>query len=494
MQPVTWSFTTAAPPPPPPEDGPGGPILLVNSSSNPFSKYYAEILRNEGLNEFSTVDVTSLTASSLSGRDVVIVANVGLSAAQVTALTTFVNNGGSLIAMRPDSQLAGLLGIAPASGPVSDGYMRVDTAQEAAAGIAGQTMQFHGTADRYTMSGATTVATLYSDATTATSNPAVTLRSVGANGGQVAAFSYDLARSVVLTRQGNPSWAGQERDGSNPIRSDDQFFGGALTDWVNLAKVAVPQADEQQRLLANLILTMNRHNKPLPRFWYFPKGLKAVVVATGDDHGNGGTAGRFDQYVANSPAGCSVADWTCLRFSSYIFTGTPLSNGQATNYDQQGFEVGLHVSTGCANYTPTSIQSDMATQLSDWKSKYSSVPAPKTNRTHCIAWSDWASQPVAAVDNGIRLDTNYYYWPGSWVNDRPGFFTGSGMPMRFAHTDGTDDRRLPGGDAADRRVQPELSRDAGRAAGRRARTATATTARSRPTCTPTRRRSSRTTS
>ena len=88
-------------------------------------------------------------------------------------------------------------------------------------------MQFHGTADRYTLNGATSVATLYSNATTATANPAVTVRSVGASGGQAAAFTYDLARSIVYTRQGNPAWSGQERDGIAPIRSDDLFFGGA---------------------------------------------------------------------------------------------------------------------------------------------------------------------------------------------------------------------------------------------------------------------------
>ena len=60
-----------------------------------------------------------------------------------------------------------------------------------------------------------------------------------------------------------------------------------------------------------------------------------------------------------------------------------------------------------------------------------------TNRTHCIAWSDWASEPKVEEAHGIRFDTNYYYWPGSWVQDRPGFFTGSGMPMRFADLDGT---------------------------------------------------------
>lgn len=436
MQSETWSFATAAAPPPPPEEGPGGPILLVNSSADPFTKYYSEILRNEGLNEFSTVDVTALTASSLTGRDVVIVAGVGLSPGQQAALSDFVNSGGNVIAMRPDAQLAGLLGLTPAAGSISDGYLGVNTANETAAGITSQTMQFHGTADRYTLNGASTVATLYSNATTATTNPAVTVNGVGANGGRAAAFTYDLARSVVLSRQGNPTWAGQERDGNSPIRSDDQFFGGPLPDWVDLAKVAVPQADEQQRLLANLIETMNRHTKPLPRLWYFPKGLKAVVVGTGDDHGNGGTAGRFDQYVANSPAGCSVADWTCLRFSSYIYTGTPLSNAQATSYDQQGFEVGLHVSTGCADYTAAGIENDFATQLPEWQNKYTGLPAPQTNRTHCIPWSDWVGEPLTEAAHGIRLDTNYYYWPGSWITDRPGLFTGSGMPMRFANTDG----------------------------------------------------------
>jgi hypothetical protein len=52
-------------------------------------------------------------------------------------------------------------------------------------------------------------------------------------------------------------------------------------------------------------------------------------------------------------------------------------------------------------------------------------------------WSDWASQPKVELANSIRLDANYYYWPGSWITDRPGFMTGSGMPMRFADLDGT---------------------------------------------------------
>jgi hypothetical protein len=37
----------------------------------------------------------------------------------------------------------------------------------------------------------------------------------------------------------------------------------------------------------------------------------------------------------------------------------------------------------------------------------------------------------------MRLDVNYYYWPSSWITGKPGMFTGSGMPMRFADLDGS---------------------------------------------------------
>jgi hypothetical protein len=189
-------------------------------------------------------------------------------------------------------------------------------------------------------------------------------------------------------------------------------------------------------LLANLIGQMNLDKKPLPRFWYFPGGEEAAVIMTGDDHANGGTAGQFDNFKAASPQDCSVADWECIRSTSYVYTGTPLSDAAAKAYQDEGFEVALHVDTGCNNFTPESLETDFTDQLAGWQAKYVSLNVPVTNRTHCIAWSDWATHPKVELAHGIRLDTNYYYWPGSWIQDRPGMFTGSGMPMRFADLDG----------------------------------------------------------
>ena len=318
MQPVSWQFTTAAatPPPPPP---PGGPVLLVTSTSNPFTSYLSEILRTEGFNEFSAIDVSQLSASTLAGEDTVVLGQVGLTAAQVSALTTFVNGGGNLIAMRPDAQLSGLLGITKTTNTLSNAYLAVNPAVPAAAGITSQTMQFHGTADRYTLNGATSVANLYTSATAATTNPAVSLKTSGPAAGR-------LLRSPTTSPSlsSTPAKATRRGPGSSgtacPRSARDELFRGVnTTDWVNLSKVAIPQADEQQRLLANLIETMNRHRKPLPRFWYFPRSLKAVIMGGGDDHGGGGTQAASTSTTPTAPWAARSQDWTCLRFTSYVF-------------------------------------------------------------------------------------------------------------------------------------------------------------------------------
>ncbi len=87
--------------------------------------------------------------------------------------------------------------------------------------------------------------------------------------------------------------------------------------------------------------------------------------------------------------------------------------------------------------TAPSWRTSTAPSSADFAANYPSLEPPASSRTHCITWSDWATQPKVELENGIRFDTNYYYWPPAWVADRPGMFTGSGMPMRFADLDGS---------------------------------------------------------
>jgi hypothetical protein len=435
-----WSFTTEASPP---------PILVVGSTGNPFGSYLGEILRNEGLDAFTTIDVAFVSPALLAQFDVVVLGDTPLSPAQVTSLTGWVNGGGNLVAMRPDKQLAGLLGLTDAGATLGNAYLQVDTSGTSpGAGIVGSTMQFHGVADRYTLNGATAVATLFSTATTATTNPAVTLRSVGSSGGQAAAFTYDLARSVVYTRQGNPAWVSQERDGVVGIRPDDLFFGAKTgdvqPDWLDTNKIAIPQADEQQRLLLNLITKMDRDKMPLPRFWYLPRGEKAVVVMSGDDHSPtqapGGTASHFDRYKALSPAGCVVANWDCVRSTSFTYPNATITNAQAASYQAEGFELAVHpLVSSCPTtaITAAELGTFYDTQMAQFQSKYTSVTPQVSSRTHCVYWPDWVSNAKVELARGIRMDANYYHFSGPWIGAKAGFMTGGGFPMRFADLDGT---------------------------------------------------------
>ena len=95
--------------------------------------------------------------------------------------------------MRPDQHLAGLLGITAATGTLADGYLKVDTATAAGRGHRRRHRSSSTAPPTATRSsGAQAVATLYSNATTATVNPAVTLARRRQRGGQAAAFTFDL--------------------------------------------------------------------------------------------------------------------------------------------------------------------------------------------------------------------------------------------------------------------------------------------------------------
>ncbi|HET6995351.1 MAG TPA: N,N-dimethylformamidase beta subunit family domain-containing protein, partial [Chitinophagaceae bacterium] len=428
-----YTFTSQFAPPQSPMNGPGGPILVISSTSNPFSRYPVEILRAEGLNEFATADISSITPTLLNDYDVIVLGEVAVDGSRATMLNNWVSAGGTLIAFRPDANLNTLFGLNASTGTLNDKYLLVNSGAGPGLGIVHETIQFHGSADLHTLTaGAISLATLYSDATTATTNPAISTRNVGS--GKAIAFMYDLARSIVYTHQGNPDQAGVETDGVGPVRSDDQFF----PDYLDMDKVQIPQADEQQRLLANIIIQSNLTKKPLPRLWYLPGGDKAAIVYTVDDHGTAsGTTDIFNKLKANSPVGGSTATWTNFRATSWFYMGIPLTDSMAAVYSSEGFDMGVHVQNNCNDFTSfADLDASYTPQLNAFHTNYPSLPQQVTHRFHCIVWSDWLTQAKVELSHGIRYSMDYYYWPPQWINGRPGLFTGSGIPMRFGDLNG----------------------------------------------------------
>lgn len=419
-------------------NGNGGSLLLLADPGTRDS-YLAEILRAEGLNSFDTVAPELVTADVLDRHSVAIIGAHSGTTELADRLQGWVREGGDVVAMRPRGRLATLAGLKATGQRLTDDYLKVNTSRAPGRGITGETMQFHGTASGYDVSpGTEVVASLFATANSRTELPAVTLRDAADLHGHVAAFSYDLATSVMYSRQGNPKWSGEERDGIPPIRPDDLFRGtDGEADYLDLDKIGIPQADEQMRLLTNIIEQLHQDAVPLPRFWYLPHGANVALLMASDDHATGdGTKSSFEHMLTLDPVDCSVRLWECPRATSWIYPSSPMTDGEAAEFFDDGFDMGAHVTTQCQNWTPASLDVSFARSLAAFREKYPSLPEQVGSRLHCIAWSDWTSQPHVERSWGIRLDMNYYNWPPTWIQDRPGYMTGSALPMRFGSDDG----------------------------------------------------------
>jgi hypothetical protein len=304
------------------------PLLILATDVN-FGAYTAEILKAEGFNEYQTDSLTDpkVNLKYLNQFDIVILGETAVQLSQKVMLTNWVKAGGNLIVFRPDKQLSGLFGLTDAKGTVREGYLAIDQNTEQGRGLVSEKIQFHGTADKYILSSGETIATLYADKASTKGFPAVVSNNYGK--GNTIAFMYNLPKSIVYTRQGNPLFAGIEKDGIPGLRPMDLFTDG----WLDASNSAINQADEQMTLLSHCIEKMNTYTKPLPRFWYFPDTLKCLVTLTND--------GEYRNENDFEPQFRDV-DSMGAKMSIYILDVNKVSKDWVGKWTAKGFEVAGH--------------------------------------------------------------------------------------------------------------------------------------------------------
>ncbi len=422
------------------------PLLLVlpEQSANPHRAYLAEILRAEGLNAFHARTTAETDWSALDRYPVIVLAEGAFSREQADRLGAYVQQGGRLVAMRPGPDLDAVCGLEPAGGVTADGYMAGDPSA-AGLGLPAAALQFHGEADRRRLAGAEPVAWLAAADGARSPYPAVTRHRFGQ--GQAVAWTFDLARSVVLTRQGNPAWANQERDGRAGVRANDAFV-----DWIDLDKIALPQADEQMRLFSRLIAAALSDALPLPRLWYFPAGADSLLIATGDAHDATVAAiedvlarvenygGRLSVYYAPSlnddlrralkRARGLVGD---LPGVGETLRGSRPAPADIRRWLARGHEFGLHP------YVEDGLEPGWARYWQEFTG-LGYGPVSPTVRTHRILWNGWSETARVQASHGLRMNLDFYHYgtafqkpDGAWVH---GHFTGSGLSMRFVDEQG----------------------------------------------------------
>lgn len=413
-------------------------VLVSASAGNPFGAYYEEILRLEGISDVEVRDLSDLTAGLLTGRSAVILGESTPNSGQVTLLSSYVASGGGLIAMRPASNLNSILGVSLQSGSLAGGYMRITDAV-IGSGLYDDTMQFHGVSSRYVLAGASQVAELYTSRTASANQPTVTLATSGA--GRAAMFSYDLARSIALTRQGDPANADIDVDADGAVRSVDIYNG-----WIDLQRSFVPQADMQSRLLARMIEAVGQ--RPMPRLWYFPDSVSTVMVLTGDAHAN---PESYYQRMVDELGQRGVG-------LTFFLTPTAPPKSVIDGWRSQGFDFGLHPVVDPDGYDP-------AYQFSYSKFVNTYGFQPVTARTHMVRWTGWSTAAAIQANANVEMSFDTYQW-GAWLNnttDAParGYVAGSGLPMRYVsdsgqllpiyqqHTNLIDEELAPGPGVAD---------------------------------------------
>lgn len=414
------------------------PILVLGTNSN-FGTYTAEILRTEGFNEFMIDSLTDkkLNLAYLNKFDVVILTETAVTESQKEIFSSYVKAGGNLIAFRPDKKLSDIFGITDENGSISEGYLKIDVSGGIGKGLISETIQFHGISDTYRLNGAVKIADLYRNAIDSTLYPSLVVNSYGT--GHSAAFTYNLAKSIVYTRQGNPEWAGEERDKVDGPTATDLFYPETgEVQWNNPGKIAIPQADEQMRLLSHIIEKFAGYKKPIPRFWYFPEEYKCIFIFTIDGEDSHET--DIDNEITDVQNKGGNA--TLYEIGTYINLST------INKWRSNGNEVAIHYNDvpDYANPTYSNMNIVFDTMTANFRNAYGI--SPKTVRNHWVVWcskdsadkKQFVEQAAIEEKYGLGMDCNYYQFGGNkvypnWVGD-VGHLTGSGIPMKFADASG----------------------------------------------------------
>ncbi|MEP6514394.1 MAG: hypothetical protein ABJA79_11020 [Parafilimonas sp.] len=416
------------------------PILIIGLPDH-FDTYTGEILKAEGFNEFQIASLaTKLSLEYLKKFDIIILTEAPLSNQQKELLTSYVKEGGNLIAFRPDKKLATVFGIKKNENgdTLNEGYISIDTFSEIRKGLIKESLQFHGTADLYQLDGGKKMASFHNDTNVPSYYPAMVMNNYGR--GHAVAFMYNFPKSIAYTRQGNYLFAGQEKDSIDGIRSMDMFTNG----WVDTSKNTINQADEQMRLLSHCIENMSSFRKPLPRFWYFPDTLKCLVTLTND-----GEDSKEDEFEPQF----KDVDSKEAKMVLYIKETDLVSKAWVTTWSNRGFEIAGHFDDTKQARNPDwktmdSVIKDLKAKL---KYKYG-ISNINTVVNHWFVWcgkdsngvSDFTAQAKLEANNGIGMDINYAHYDNNSnqghflgaMGTGQGNFTGSGLIMKFADQSG----------------------------------------------------------
>lgn len=382
-------------------------VLVPERTANPFGAYLQEILVAEGIRNFEVRNALDNTDYSA-----ILVTEGEWSDGDQDLLLQYVEDGGSLVAVRPPAEVLHELGIEGIDSGLEDGYWTFDGSESSLP------LQFKGPAARWVLgSRGDQVASLVASAPGGQPlGPAVARISRGA--GQLLLFAFDPVRTVVMLRQGDPAKANRELDGIDGIRPQEMMQEGF---W-DPRLVGIPQTDLLQRFLVDQLRKML--DLPLPSFWYFPGDTRSVLVMTGDAHRD-----------APETIEGMLRDVESYGGTASIYLLPPVaekwSREQVEAWQARGHEISVHPDHHrTEEHTRQNRWEALSGAVRDFREAYG-IPV-RTVRNDWVTWYGWVEQAQMQAELGIQMDLNYV----SSVPTHFGYMFGSGLPMRFIDAEG----------------------------------------------------------
>jgi hypothetical protein len=244
-----------------------------------------------------------------------------------------------------------------------------------------------------------------------------------------------------------------DRDGDGVLKSSDLFY-----DMVDSSMLLIPQADEQQKLFAKMILDMLDGNLLMPRLWYFPYGSVSVALLTGDHHGQNWN--REIETVAD------VIEMAGGRYSLFVYPDM-IDSALVQDLVRRGHTVAPHVYYPrpsnrlmrarlyaarwfSSRYLFAPRLADLAEECAFGVSEFEKlgVGSVPVTRTHYLIWLGWTETAQLLEQHGFQMDFSFTglnprprrrALPGDEEGNAPsglGYVNGSGLPMRFMTREG----------------------------------------------------------
>lgn len=392
-------------------------IFIPPGHSRDGSAYLAEILQAFGLSFTERCSLGEALKVADGKRDVILLP----SGSESPGIESFLQAGGSVVAIRPGESLERLAGLHRKG--EHDGPSRLRLVRPLCNGARGETLWTPGPITVYENKPDPGVsAYLFRPGDANSESLGIVESRLGS--GRLVVYAYDPWLCVARLRQGNPERVGWLPPGENRPRSLYLHDPNPPPDtlWN-------PTADLHCIVWCEIVRHLLSHHAPAPTLWHIPNGKPAILLFSGDEDVGTQEANHRQMSDLESVGG---------SMSLYVIPdNTSITRERVEEYTRRGHAVSVHPNMVPLADQPIAEQLARAEQLVRLFRDTFQWPV-LTVRNHNYGWPGYLEIPGLWERLGIGLDANtcaYLYR----LSPEMGPFANvhAGLPLRFVREDGS---------------------------------------------------------